>query len=72
MKVVVNELPIADEILNDPNELLAVLPYPEQIEAIEVYRIRCERFPGEHQFLVWPPESRTPCGLVAIWTTAAW
>ncbi len=71
MKVVINELPVADWIVRDPRELVTILPYPEHIEAVEVYRTMRE-VPEEHQFIVWPPDQRTPCGLVAIWTTAAW
>lgn len=45
---------------------------PEQVMGIEVYR-SAEEVPDEHRTYVWGGPSEThPCGLVIVWTAAAW
>jgi hypothetical protein len=66
MIVVINELPAPDGfVLSD------VLPPAHQVSAIEVYRTYRE-VPNEHKLWAWPTGRREPCGVVAIWTHAAW
>jgi hypothetical protein len=65
MVIVVNELPLPVVGF----DLVEILPQPYQISAVEVYRTYQE-VPDELERWAWTGER--PCGVVAIWTHAAW
>lgn len=71
MKLVINEQPLTSWGDQTRWERTALLPRPEGVAAMEVYRTYQE-VPDRLKWVAWPIEQVEPCGVVAIWTLAAW
>jgi hypothetical protein len=69
--LVINEQRMQTTFGDDRDYLAEMLPRPQNVAAMEIYRTYQE-MPDFHKSLAWPVGQREPCGLVAIWTLAAW
>jgi hypothetical protein len=71
MNMVINEQPLMSWGGQTAWELAALLPRPEGVAAMEIYRTYQE-VPDRHKATAWPAGQLEPCGLVAVWTIEAW
>lgn len=71
LRVVVDEQPLEPWSQQTQAERMAVLPRPREVAAVEVYR-PLEGVPDLLQWVAWRSSATEPCGIVAIWTLAAW
>lgn len=71
MRMVINEQPLMNWGDQTASELTALLPRPEGVAAMEIYRTYQE-VPDRHKATAWPIEQLEPCGIVAVWTVEAW
>lgn len=71
LRVVVDEQPLEPSLQQTRAQRTAILPRPREVAAVEFYRT-VEEVPDLLQWVAWRIPGMEPCGVVAIWTLAAW